>query len=86
MQALNMGRSLGFDAYQQYSPLLMPQMLGSTAAAGSTAPTAAQQQAGSSGVPAAAQLEDLAARVGNEPTLGPRCGRMRSQLLQREPP
>jgi hypothetical protein len=65
-QALNMGRSLGFTAYQQYSPLLMPQVLDSAAAAaGSAAPEAAQQQAGSSGgVPAAAQVEDLAARVG----------------------
>jgi hypothetical protein len=57
-QTLNTGRSLGCDAYQQYSPLLMPRMVdGAAAAAGE------RQQAGGVGVPAAAQIEDLAARV-----------------------
>jgi hypothetical protein len=33
LQALNMGRSLGFNAYQQYNPVLTPQLLSSAAGA-----------------------------------------------------
>lgn len=70
LQALNMGRSLGFNAYQQYNPVLTPQLLSSAAGAqqgsgaagggGSSAPAAAAQQ----------QIQELAARVSQQQVAG----------------